>query len=221
MAERPLIEARKRDETGKRVVSELRRHGVVPGVIYGMDGPTEMIAVPEERLREIIDSRSRMVDVKLGADAHPAIVKEIQYDHLGSDIYHVDFERINLSEIIRVKVPIETHGSAKGAKSGGLLDLVLKNVDVECMAGEIPNEIIVEVADLDIGQHLTVGQLAAPAGVKILDAAATIVVVVHAPRAEEEVAAAVAPAGEEMAEPEVITARKEKEEDEEAEEQEK
>ena len=220
MAERPLVEARKRDEKGKRGVSRLRRQGVVPGVIYGMGGPTEMISVAEERLRELISSRSRMVDVKLGADAHPAILKEIQYDHLGSDIYHVDFERINLSEIIRVKVPLETHGSAKAAKSGGLLDLVLKHVDVECMAGEIPNEIIVEVANLDIGQHVTVGQLVVPAGVKILDDPATIVVVVHAPRAEEEVVVA-APAGEEMAEPEVITARKEKEEDEEAQEQEK
>jgi len=221
MAERPLIEARKRGEKGKRTVARLRQKGIVPGVIYGMGGPTEMISVDEERLREVIEGRSRMVDVKLGSEEHPAIVKEIQYDHLGAEIYHVDFERINLSEIVRVQVPLETHGTAKGAKSGGLLDLVLKHVNVECKAGEIPTEITVEVADLDIGQVLTVAQLSVPAGVKVLDDPGTIVVVVHEPRAEEEVAAAVAPAAGEMAEPEVITARKEKEEEEEAEGEEK
>jgi large subunit ribosomal protein L25 len=218
MAQRPLIEAHKRGEKGTRVVTRLRKTGVVPGVIYGKGGETEMITVSEERLRQVIESRSRMVDVKLGGDPQPAMLKAIQYDHLGSDIYHVDFERINLSEIVRVEVPIETHGTAKGTKSGGLLDLVLKHLNIECKAGEIPNEITVEVADLDIGQVLTAGQVVVPAGVKVLDDPGMIVVVVHEPRAEEEATAATAPTGLELSEPEVIK-REKPEEEEEAEEE--
>jgi len=218
MAKRPLIEAEIREVRGTRAATRLRGKGVVPGVIYGSGGPLEMITVSEERLRELIESRSRMVEIKVGPNAHAAIMKEIQYDHLGSDIYHVDFERIDVTAIIRVQVSIETHGTAKGAKSGGILELVHKRLTVECLAGDIPNEILVEVGDLDIGDSMTVGKLTVPAGVKILDDPGTIVVIVQAPRAEVEVTAEAAPA-EELAEPEVITARKEKDEEGEEEEE--
>jgi large subunit ribosomal protein L25 len=219
MAKRPLVEAEVREGKGKRAVARLRRGGAVPGVVYGLDAPVQMITVSEERLREIIESRSRMVELKLGAKAEPVLVKEIQYDHLGSDIYHVDFERIDLGEVVRVPVPLETRGTSKGAKSGGILDLVLKHFTVECKAGEIPNEIVVDISDLDIGQSITAGQVQVPAGVKVLDDPATIVAIVQAPREEEVAATAAEPGAAEIAEPEVITARKEKEEEEEEEEE--
>jgi len=218
MAKRPLIEAKKRREKGSRAAAKLRRQGVVPAVIYGSGVPEELLTVDQERLREIIESRSRMVEVKIGSKAHPAILKEIQYDHLGSDICHVDFERINLQEVVRVEVAIETHGAAKGTKSGGILELVHKHLTVECKADDIPSEITVEVGDLDIGQSISVSQLTVPETVKVLDDPHTIVIIVQAPRKEAEVVAE-AEGVEQLAEPEVITARKETEED--AEEEEK
>ncbi len=151
--------------------------------------------------------------------AVPAMLKEVQYDHLGSEIAHVDFERINLEEVVRVQVAIETHGTPKGAKSGGILELVHKHLTVECKAGDIPNEIVAEVSELEIGQALTVGQLAMPAGVKVLDDAGAIVAIVQEPRAELEPTVEAAATATEMAEPEVITARKEEEEETEEEEE--
>lgn len=212
MAKRPLIEAQKRDVSGTRAVKRLRKTGVVPGVIYGQGAPTESLVVQEARLREVIETRSRMVEVRLNSQTFPAVLKQVQYDHLGSDIYHVDFERINLTEIVRVEVPIETHGTARGTRNGGVLDVILKRVMIECKASDIPNEILVEVGDLEMGQTVTVGQLSLPADVKVIGDPTTIAVAVLAPRSEEELAA---PLEGEMAEPEVIGAKKEEEEEEE------
>lgn len=212
MAKRPLIEAQARTETGKRAMIRLRKAGNVPAVMYGMGGATENIMVNEEALRAALDSRSRMIEVKMAGQVQPAVIKEVQLDHLGSDLYHIDFERINLSEIVKVQVNIETHGTPKGAKAGGVLSVSHRRVTVECAAGEIPNEITIEVGDLEIGQMITVGQLVLPQGVKVLDDPATVILILQAPREAEEVVAA---AEGEIAEPEVITARKPEEGEEE------
>ncbi len=211
MAKRPLIEATKREQKGSHSVARLRKEGAVPAIIYGSGAPVEMISVSHERMREIIEARSRTVDLKLGSKSQSAIVKDVQYDHLGSDVFHVDFERIELSETVRVEVSIETHGVAKGTRLGGVLEVVHKHVSVECKAGDIPNEVVVEIADLDIDQFVTIGQLQIPEGVKVLDDPAAICVVVHPPRKEVDVTAE-AEAGAELAEPEVIGAKKEEEE---------
>ncbi len=216
MAKRPLIEAEKRSVTGKRAVRKLREEGKVPAVIYGPDRDTENLSVSVERMQEIIDSRSHTVEVRIGSKTQPAVVKQVQFDHLGSDIYHVDFESINLAEIVRVQVAIETHGTAKGTRNGGVLDVVHRHVTVECAAGDVPNEVMVEVADLDIDSTVTVAQLVLPEGVKVVDEPTAIVVIVHPPRAAEAVTAEVVEG--EAAEPEVIT-RKGAEGEEEAEEE--
>jgi large subunit ribosomal protein L25 len=214
MAKRPLIEAEQRSETGTRAMRRLRRGGRVPGVVYGGGTDNRNITVSAEKMHEVIASRSRMVELQFEGQAQPAVVKDVQYDHLGSDINHVDFERIDLEEIVRVSVPVETHGTAKGTRNGGVMEVVHRHVTVECHAGDIPNEITVEVAELDLEQSITVGQLALPEGVKVLDDPASIVVIVHPPREEEEVTAA--PAEGELAEPELITRKAEEEEEEEA-----
>jgi large subunit ribosomal protein L25 len=213
MAKRPLIEAQPRTETGKRAMVRLRKSGSVPAVMYGSGVATEHLMVNEEAMRAVLESRSRMVEVKVGDNTQPAVLKDVQFDHLGSDLYHIDFERINLSEVVRVQVPVETHGVPKGSKNGGVMSVSHRHVTVECTAGDVPNEILVEVGDLDIGQMLTVAQLALPQGVRLVDDPGTVVISIQAPRSEEEITAPEAET--EMAEPEVITARKPEEEEEE------
>lgn len=210
MAKRPLLEAETRSETGTRAVRALRKSGRVPAVMYGPGVPTESISLDAEALRDAVEERARIVDIKLGSKKQPVVVKEIQFDHLGSDLYHADFERIDLSEVIHVEVPVETHGTAKGTRNGGILEIPHFHVRVECKAGDVPNEIKVEVADLDIGDVITVGQLELPKGVKVTDDPGTVVVHVQAPRKPEEVE--VEEVGEEIAEPEVIGGKKEDEE---------
>ncbi len=212
MPDYPVIEARPRQERGSRSMRRLRGQGLIPAVIYGADCENQPLSVHAETLRGVIEQRARMVEVKIGSQSRPAVIKEIQFDHLDSEIQHVDFETINLEETIEIDVPIETHGTPKGVKNGGTMEVVHKHITVECKPADIPREITVEVADLDIGADVTVGDLTIPERVKVLDDPAQTVITVHAPRVEEEVAEV---AEEELAEPEVIGARREEEEGEE------
>lgn len=212
MAKYPMIEARKRAETGKRAVGRLRSAGRIPAVIYGPHVATESLSVDAEAITDMVESRTKMLEVKLGKKKLPVVIKDVQFDHLGSDIIHVDFEGIDLTETLRLEVPVETHGTPKGVRNGGVMEVTHRHVTVECKPADVPNEITVEVADLDIGDTVTVGDLPVPEGVEIIDEPSTVAVAVHAPRKAIEVEEEVGE--EEIAEPEVIGAAKEDEEEE-------
>ncbi len=215
MADNPTMAAQRREKTGTRASRALRRKGLVPCVIYGGGVEAEPLAVSAEELMHAIEERARIVDVKVGSKKRPVVIKEVQFDHLQSDIQHVDFEIIKMDEVLEIDVPVETHGTPKGAKNGGMLEIVMKHISVECKPGDIPKEIRIEVGELEIGDTVAVGEIEAPPGVKILDDPTISVVAVHAPREEEELEEA---AEGEMLEPELIGA--EPEEDEEGEEEE-
>ncbi|MHC4711828.1 MAG: 50S ribosomal protein L25 [Planctomycetota bacterium] len=209
MPDYPVIEARPRDERGSRSMRRLRGEGLVPAVIYGANCDNQPLSVDAETLRGIIEQRARMVEVRIGSKSRPAVIKDIQFDHLDSEIQHVDFETINLEETMQIEVPIETHGTPRGVKNGGTMEVVHKRITVECKPADIPREITVEVADLEIGADVAVADLEIPDRVKVLDDPAQTVITVHAPRVAEEVAEV---AEEELAEPEVISAKREEEE---------
>lgn len=217
MPDYPVIEGRPRSERGSRAMQRLRRQGLLPAVIYGADCENQPLTIDAEALKSAIEQRARMVEVKIGSKSQPAVIKDVQFDHLDSEIQHVDFETIDLEETLEIEVPVETHGNPKGVKNGGTMEVVLKHITVECKPADIPREITVEVADLDIGAEITVAMLAVPAGVKVLDDPEQIVITVHAPREEEEIVETVEG---ELSEPEVIGAKREEEEGEEAGEQE-
>ena len=219
MPDYPVIEGRPRGERGSRAMQRLRKQGLVPAVIYGADCDNQPLSVDAETIRGVIEQRARMVEVKIGSKLQPAVIKDVQFDHLDSEIQHVDFETFNPEETIEIEVPVETHGNPKGVKNGGTMEVVLKHITVQCKPADVPREITVEVADLDIGAEVSVAMLAVPSRVKVLDDPDQIVITIHAPREEEEVVEAVEG---EMAEPEVIGAQREQEEGKEAgEEQEK
>lgn len=206
----PVIKAQKRTKRGTRAARRLRSGGRVPAVIYGRGLPGEMLSVDEETLRGIIESRAKMVELRVGSKKQAALIKDIQFGHLGDVINHVDFEGISLEETIRIEVLVETHGTPKGVREGGVLDVTHRHITVECKPGDVPSEITVEVADLAIGDIVTVGELPVPEGVKVIDEPSTVAVAVHAPRKAVEVEAE--EGEEELSEPEVITARREEEE---------
>ncbi len=206
----PVIKAQKRTKRGTRAARRLRSGGRVPAVIYGRGLPGEMLSVDEETLRGIIESRAKMVELRVGSKKQAALIKDIQFGHLGDVINHVDFEGISLEETIRIEVLVETHGTPKGVREGGVLDVTHRHITVECKPGDVPSEITVEVADLAIGDIVTVGELPVPEGVKVIDEPSTVAVAVHAPRKAVEVEAG--EGEEELSEPEVITARREEEE---------
>jgi large subunit ribosomal protein L25 len=139
----------------------------------------------------------------------------VQYDHLGRDILHVDLMRVDETERITVSVPLETKGTPKGAQEGGILEVHVDDLDVECLVIDIPSVIVVPVKDLDVGQVIHTGEIKLPEGVKLMMSPDTIAI---SCRVLAEVKTTEQLEAEAPAAPEVIREREAKAEEEAAEE---
>jgi len=214
--ETATLHATKREELGKRAVRRLRRNGLLPVVLYGHRRDTVPLSVPFKEIERVVAQGGRMVTLEMGGVQELALLKDIQYDFMGDHLLHVDLARVAMDEKVTVRVPVQLHGLAKGAVSGGTLDHLVQDIEVMCLPQDIPDRIRVEVADLDIGGIVCVRDLQPPAGVEFRLEPDTPVVIVHAPAAVKE--AAPAEAAVETAEPEVIGRKAGEEEEEKGEE---
>ncbi len=200
----------------KKFLGELRDSKKIPGVVYGGKGGNIKIVVAERDLMSAIKTGGANAIIKLthGKGEDTVIVKDLQRHVVNNSPLHVDFQRISLSEKIDVKVPIHVVGEAPGVKfDGGVLEHILREIEVQCLPNEIPEKIEIDVGQLKVGQAIHVNEISVPAGVQILaDAEQIVVNIVHA-TIEEEVAPA--EEGVEGAEPEVIAKGKKDEEGEE------
>jgi len=219
-----VISATNRADRGKNAARRLRRRGLVPGIVYGGKGENLAVAVDPKALHRVLRSEAgRNAILKLSIADHGstnAILKNWQVDPVKESFLHADFYRIAMDVAIRVTVPIHVVGEARGVKvDAGILELVIREIEVECLPGDIPERIAVDVADLGINQSLRVSDVPIPAKVKVLQAADQVVVHVVAVKEEEAApAAAAAPAAEgeaaaPAAEPEVIKKGKKEEEE--------
>jgi large subunit ribosomal protein L25 len=201
MAESVTLVARPREARGSRAAGRLRRQGFVPAVVYGHKEATVSVAVPREDLEKVIRHGTRVVDLQADGNVQKALIREVQWDHLGKELLHVDFARVAADERVVVPVPVEIRGLAPGVSAGGLLDQPLHRLQVECPAISVPESIRVNVNELQLGAAIHVRDLVLPPGVKAMADPDLIVVHVTAPQAEP--AAAAAPVAE-QAEPEVL-----------------
>ena len=219
-----VISATNRADRGKNAARRLRRRGLVPGIVYGGKGENLAVAVDPKALQRVLRSEAgRNAILKLSIADHGssnAILKNWQVDPVKESFLHADFYRIAMDVAIRVTVPIHVVGEARGVKvDAGILELVIREIEVECLPGDIPERIAVDVSDLGINQSLRVSDVPIPAKVKVLQAADQVVVHVVAVKEEEAApAAAAAPAAEgeaaaPAAEPEVIKKGKKEEEE--------
>ena len=200
MAESVVLATHKRDGRGSHRAAKLRSQGMIPAVVYGHKEATLSVTLSGEELGNAIRHGARVVDLKSDAGVQKALIREIQWDHLGKEILHVDFARVSMDERITISVPIDVKGIAPGVTAGGLLGQPMHTLHVECLAIRIPEHIRVNINELQIGGAVHVRELHLPEGVLALDDPDAIVVHVTAPQAEPEAAAA--PAA--TAEPEVI-----------------
>jgi large subunit ribosomal protein L25 len=211
MADAVELELERRQGRGTRAAEKLRAKGFIPGILYGHKEETISVSVSAEALADAIRHRVSVVDLKFDGLTQKAQISEVQWDHLGKDLLHVDFKRVSADERIEVTVRIELKGLAPGVTAGGgLLDQPLHELTVECLAVAVPESIRVPLGELQVGQAIHVRDLKLPEGVKALADPDLVVVHVTPPKGEEEVAA---PA--EQAEPEVIGRREEEEGEEE------
>jgi len=189
----------------------LRRKGLIPAVLYGHKEATLSITLPAEEVEKAIRHGVRVVDLKAGGKEEKALIKEIQWDHLGKELLHVDFTRVALDERIVIQVPLELRGTAPGVTAGGRLDQPIHALSVECLAISIPESIRVNIGELQMEGIIHVRDLVLPPGVKAMTDPEAIVVHVTPPEVEAEAAPAAEVA--EQAEPEVIGRPKVEEEE--------
>lgn len=164
------LEARSRDSaknqgTGTRAVRRLRTQGQIPAIIYGHKQPNATISLARDDVWKIIKQQSHLAELMLGDAKETVIVKSIQWDHLGREIIHMDFARVDFNEMIDTHVKLEIKGVPKGASEGGALEILIHDVKINCRAVAIPDSIKVDVSNLGVGQSVHGKELRLPEGV--------------------------------------------------------
>jgi large subunit ribosomal protein L25 len=213
------VAAELRSSRGKNEARRTRRDGKIPAVIYGAFQDAVSIAVNPREIRKILRTAGYNTIFNLaigGGETTPVMVVDEQVDPIRGELLHADFKRIDLTKRLRVSVPVFTEGEAKGIKlQGGLLEVITRAVEVECLPDEIPERFTVDVTELMIGQTKRASDIDLPGSVRLVSAADSVIAHVVALRAEEEKPAAeaapvegAAPAGE----PEVVKKGKKEEE---------
>jgi large subunit ribosomal protein L25 len=226
MAREKSIVAEPRTLRGKNESRRLRVRGLIPAIVYGAFQEPVAVAVSPKEVERIMHSKSghnTIFDVNMqNGDTTPAMVVDWQYDPVKDTLLHVDLKRIDLTKLIKVSIPVVTQGEAKGVKQqDGLLELVTREVEVECLPDDIPGHFTVDVTELMMGQSVRAGEIAMPPTVKLVSAPENVIAHVVAMRIVEEEkpaegaaaeTAATPEAGAAGAEPEVIKKGKKEEE---------
>src|SRR4051812_33934604 len=223
------LEAKSRESFGKNEARRTRRDGLVPGVLYGGDGGRATpISVEPRALLKILHSESganTLISLKLsGSGDARVLVKEYQLDPITHQLLHADFYRVAMDRVIQVTIPVIVKGEPKGVKQqGGILEFIRREIEIECLPGDIPEHVEVDVSELMLHQGVRVRDITTNAKWKAVSDADMMLVHVIMPKAEEVAAtpeATAAAATATPAEPEVIKKGK-KDEDEAAEKPEK
>ncbi len=202
-----------RTGTGSRAAQKLRKAGRIPAVIYGHKEAVVAVTVDAKELhRAIVLQHARVLDLKVGGKTETVLIRELQWDHLGSEMVHADFARVSKDEKVRVTVPVKLKNAPK-SMGGGVLDQPFHQVHIECLAIAIPDSITIDITNLTMGNPIHVSDLSLPEGVKVLEAPEGVVVQLKMPGVEAAVAPIVPDAA--ASGPEVIKAEKKKAEDEE------
>ena len=209
---------RKREGVGKSNARRLRRAGEVPAILYGGAEPVKITVAPRDIFRLIhgYEGSTQLLSVSFAdtGESRMAIIRDLQYDPVSEDLVHVDLQEVAMDRAIQVSVAVHHVGEAVGVKETfGILEMILREVQVSCLPGNIPAVLDADVSGLHIGDVLTVKELKAPEGVRILNDPNQAVATVAPPAAEEVTApTAAAETVAAPAEPEVLTERKPKDE---------
>lgn len=194
------LEGRTRLEKTGSNKHQLREKGMIPAVVYGKNVGSISIAVDAKDLKKILEEAgsNALINMKIKDNGKTrkckVLVKAVQRDPVRRDLIHADFHQISLKDKVHATVPVHLTGSAPGVAAGGVLNPLMRRVEVECLATKIPDSIYVDISGLDIGDVITVADLNLPSEIKVLEDHNAPVVTVSA--AVKAVAETAAPAGE-------------------------
>jgi len=183
------LQVTSRPPSGSRAARRLRREGRVPGVVYGGEGEPVSIAADSRELRLALAGFGAVLDLSIdGAKATPVVLKEAQRDPVRGDTVHVDLLRVRLDEAIHAVVPVELAGGddAPGVKEGGILEQIVRELNVQALPTAIPESIVHEIGEMQIGDTLVLSAISAPEGVELLDEPDTVIATLTPPRLQTE-----------------------------------
>ena len=170
-----VIEVKLRKDRGKHNTRRLRGAGEVPGVLYGHGQETVSLSLSADSLEQAIRHGRRVVHLA-GDVTERAFIRECQWDTWGSHVMHVDFARVSEHEKVEVKVLVELRGEAPGVRQGGVIRHMIHEVEVTCEATAIPEKVLANVNQLELGGEITIADLETPEGVVIELTPGTVVV---------------------------------------------
>jgi large subunit ribosomal protein L25 len=205
------VAATPRPARGKNEARRLRVSGLMPAIIYGTGKDPVAVAVNPKEVNKILHSstgHNTIFDMAVGdAPAEPVMVVDWQHHPVRGSLLHVDLLRIDLEKPIKVSVPVHVHGESVGVKiGGGMLEVINREVDIECLPNDIPEGFNVDVTELNVNKAVRASDLPmTSASMRLLSPGESVLVHVIAPRVEEAAAAAA------VAEPEVVKAKGKKE----------
>ncbi len=198
MSETVTLAAEPRTGQGSRHSRKLRATGKIPAVVYGHKQDVVHISLDAEALdRAIRVQHARVLDLTIGGKAETVLIRELQWDHLGSTMLHADFARVDRNERVKVMIPVKLKNSPK-ASGGAVLDQPLHTLHVECPVFAIPEEHSIDVTHLQLGHPIHVSDLKLPDGVTVLEGKEMVVVQLKLPGAEPVVEAPIEAAGPEI-----------------------
>ena len=188
------IEVQKRDVIGSWKVRKLRATGMVPAILYGHGEANVCLAVKIESVLSLVRHGTKLVSLT-GAITDTALLREVQWDSMGSEIVHLDFARVSQTELVEVSLPIHLHGEAPGAVGSGQLRFLTHEITIACPAVKLPEFLTVDISQLQLGDSIHVSEMTLPEGATAVTPGTVVIVQVATPTAVvEEVVATPVPA---------------------------
>jgi len=214
-----MIKGEKREFFGKNEARRVRSKGQLPAILYGKEIENVPLTLNKKDIFTILKSETgenTIFKVAIDSKKIDTMIKDFQLDPVTDEILHVDLIHIAMDKEIRVTVSFNLAGEAVGVKSeGGFVDFITREVEIECLPGNIPESIDIDITELHLNQSLKIGDIVPPEGVKIIDDPNAVIVLIGMPAREEEAVV------EEVEEEEIISKegepeliKKEKEEEE-------
>ncbi len=190
---KPKLKVELRDNTGKEINKKLRKEGIVPGVLYSPhDKENLILKVKNHELLKLLSAKSHgLIDLEIDDGkkkvSRLAVIKDLQYNSLKMQIVHVDFYGVTLKEKLTLEVDIELIGEPIGVEEGGILQVELRKIEIECLPSQMPDSLKADLSSLKVGDHISVGDMEIPEGVEVLTELDRVVAAVVQPTKIEEV----------------------------------
>ena len=185
-----VVKSEKRQGLGSNAARRLRAQGFIPAVLYGESMESRPLVLSKKDIVQILrleTGENTIFKVAVDADQYDAMIKDLQVDPVTDELLHADLIRISMDKPVQVTVPVVHRGEPVGVKTeGGFIDFVTREVEVECLPRDIPENLSIDISELHVNQSYKVENMAIPAGVRVISEPGTVLVLVSVPHKEEE-----------------------------------